>query len=304
MTLKRLRLQLGAAALVAALSLGTAGAVRVTTQAKARAVAAVKQQDQARALAVLDRMYATYAAMHSFRCSVRNHEDPLSTDQVASYEIERPNKIRFRRATLLGDPEMSGNALAVSDGSNLYVTCTENKGLADRYVREPLEPSLSQRGDYRYWFADFGRIPAWGSDPGVGMPDVVLGIRLHDTPYPQFLAPEYSLGRPTVIDFPGVAFPVSLDVVIARVPYRGGVLGRNWKDAAEIVTYYVGQRDHLLYKLTAADPLSPTQWDIQTETYNSIQVNPKLPASDFIFTPPPGCHEVSRVSELFPGGRM
>ena len=69
MKFKRLRLQLGAAALVAALSLGTAGAVRVTTQVKARAIAAekaaAKQRDQARALAVLDRMYATYAAMHS-----------------------------------------------------------------------------------------------------------------------------------------------------------------------------------------------------------------------------------------------
>ena len=296
MNLKRLRLQLGAAALVAALSLGTAGAVRVTTQAKARTLAAEKQQDQARALAVLDRMYAAYAAMHSFRCSVRNHEDPLSTDQVASYEIERPNKIRFRRATLLGDPEISGNALAVSDGNSLSVTCTENKGLADRYAKMP----LGRLTNYSGWFETLGGIPSWGTQANVGMPDVLLGIRPLDSPSPQLSAAEYSLGQPTVIDFSGIAFPVPLDVVVARMhelPRVGTV-----KD--DIVTYYIGQHDHLLYKVTAAYMVGPTQWDTRTETYNSIQVNPKLAPSDFVFTPPPGSHEVGRVSDLFAGGRM
>ena len=302
MNLKRLRLQLGAAALVAALSLGTAGAVRVTTQVKARAVAAekaaAKRQDQARALAVLDRMYATYAAMRSFRCSVRSHEDPLSTDQMASYEIERPNKIHFRRSTLLGDPEMSGNALAVSDGSNLYVTCTENKGLADRYAKMPANGAVAHND----WMADFGGLPAWGTEPRAGMPSVALGLTLR--PSSQLSAPEYSMGPPTVIDFSGIAFPVALNMVVARMSYHAGAPGRDWKGAAEVVTYYIGQRDHLLYELTAADPLSPTEWDIRTETYNSIQVNPKLSPSDFVFTPPPSSHEVSRVSDLFPGGRM
>ncbi len=304
MTLKRLRLQLGAAALVAALSLGTAGAVRITTQAKARTLAAEKQQDQARALAVLDRMYATYAAMHSFRCSVRNHEDPLSTDQVASYEIERPNKIRFRRATLLGDPEMSGQALAISDGSSLYVTCTENKGLANRYLKQPLITSPRQPADFRYWFADFGNLPGWGTEADAGMPDVALEIRLHDHLYPQMSAPEYSMGQSVVLDLPGQPGPMPFDVVIARIPWRAGTPNRDWKGAAETVTYYIGQRDHLLYKMTAADMLSPTDRDTRTETYNSIEVNPKLDPSDFVFTPPPGSHEVGRVSDLFPGGRM
>ena len=298
MTLKRLRLQLGAAALVAVLSIGTTSAVRIHTQTKARAIAAAKQQDQARALAVLDRMYATYAAMHSFRCSVRVHEDPLSTDQVASYEIERPSKIRFRRFTLLGDPEMSGQALGVSDGSSLYVTCTENKGLADRYVKMP----SADTADHNGWMADFGGLPAWGTEPRAGMPDVALGLTLR--PSSQLSAPEYSLGPPTVIDFPGVAFPVALDVVVARMSYQAGTPGRDWKGAAEVVTYYIGQRDHLLYKLTAADPLSPTEWDTRTELINGIEINPKLPPTDFVFTPTSDSHEVQRTSDLFPGGRM
>ncbi len=127
MYLNRLRLQLGAAALVAVFVLGTAGAVRVTTQMKARRVAAERQENEAQALAVLNQMYATYAAMHSFKCSVTSREDPLGTAQDADYEIEYPNKIRFKRFTLL-DATMSGQATAVSDGSNLYVTCTEAGG--------------------------------------------------------------------------------------------------------------------------------------------------------------------------------
>ncbi len=303
MTLKRLRLQLGAAALVAALSLGTAGAVRVTTQAKARTVAAEKQQDQARALAVLDRMYATYAAMHSFRCNVTSREDPLGTAQDATYEIQRPNNIRFHRATLLG-ADMSGQALAVSDASNLYVTCTENKGRADRYLKQPLITSPRQPADFRYWFADFGNLPGWGTESDAGMPDVALGIRLHDHLYPQMSAPEYSMGQSVVLDLPGQPGPMPFDVVTARIPWRAGTPNRDWKGAAETVTYYIGQRDHLLYKMTAVDMLSPTDRDTRTETYNSIEVNPKLNPSDFIFTPPPGSKEVGRVSDLFPGGQM
>ncbi len=303
MNLNRLRLQFGAATLVAALSLGTAGAVRVTTQVKARTVAAEKQQDQARALAVLDRMYATYAAMHSFKCEVTSREDELGTAQDATYEIQRPNKIRFHRITLLG-ADMSGQALAVSDGSNLYVTCTENKGLENCYCKQLLQTSLGQPADFRYWFADFGGIPGWGTESDAGMPDAALGIRLHDTPHSQFLAPEYSLRQPVVLDLSGQPGPMPFDVVIARIPWRPGTPGRDWKGAMEVVTYYIGQHDHLLYKLTAADMLSPTRWDTRTETYNSIEVNPKLPTSDFVFTPPPGSHKVRSTSDLFPGHKM
>ncbi len=304
MNLNRLRLQLGAAALVALLSIGATSAVRVHTQVKARAALAVKaaanRQDQARALAVLDRMYATYAAMHSFRCSVRIHEDPLSTDQDASYEIERPNKIRFRRATLLGDPEMSGQALAVSNGSSLSVTCTENKGLADHYAKMPLGGPT----DYSSLFGAFGGLGAWGTEPYAGMPDVVLGIRLHHNLSSQMAAPEYSLGPPVVLDLSGQPGPMPFDVVIARIPYRVGTPNRDWKGAEEVVTYYIGQRDHLLYKLTATDPVSPTDMDTRTELINGIEVNPKLPPSDFAFTPPPGGHEVHNTSDLFSNGRM
>lgn len=298
MTLKRLRLQLGAAALVAALSLGTAGAVRVTTQIKARAVAAekaaAKRQDQARALAVLDRMYATYAVMHSFRCDVANRTTD-GLEQVGSYKIERPYKIRFERATLINTPDLSGKALAVSDGNSLYVTCSENGGLADRYAKIPL--SHSDRD--LLW--DFGGLPAQGNGLDRGMPGVAFGERI--APYGNMEPPEYSLGKPTMIGPPGMSARM-VDVVVARLSYPAGTPARGWKGAAEIVTFYIGQSDHLLFMLTDANPLSPTTWSMRTESYSNVQVNPALPASDFVFTPPPGSHEVRNASGLFPGGRL
>jgi len=290
MNLRRLSLQLGAAALVAVLSVSATSAVRVHTQAKARAALAAKQQDQARALTVLDRMYATYAAMHSFRCEAADRTTD-SGEQFSSYEIQRPDKIRFERATLIGNPELSGKALAVSDGNSLFVTCTENGGIADRYAGVP----LSHSGRDLLW--DFGGLPAHGSGLDRGMPGVAFGERVG--PYHTMDAPEYSLGRPTMIDPPGMRARM-VDVVVARLPYRKGTPARDWEGAAEIVTFYIGQSDHLLCMLTDADPLSPTTWSTRTETYNSIEVNPKLPAADFVFTPPPGSHEVHNANDLFP----
>lgn len=305
MNMTRLKLQLGAAALVAVLSLGTAGAVRVTTQArhgavrittqgKARIIATERQQGQTQALAVLNQMYATYAAMHSFQCDVANRTTD-SVEQVGSYKIERPYKIHLERVTLINTPKLSGRALAISDGNNLYVTCTEDGGLADRYAKLPL--SHSDRD--LLW--DFGGLPAQGNGLDRGILGVAFGERIR--PYSNMMPPEYSVGKPTMIDPPGMQARMA-DVVVARLPYRAGTPARNWKDAAEVVTFYIGQSDHLLCMLTDADPISPTAWSTRTETYNTVQVNPKLKPSDFVFTPPPGSKEVRDTSELFPGGRI
>ncbi|MGI4790879.1 MAG: RNA polymerase sigma factor [Janthinobacterium lividum] len=315
MNLKRLRLQMGAAALVAVFVLGTAGAIQVTAQMKARVVLAEQQQDQTRALAAMDQMYATYAAMKSFKCHVMSRDDLGEVASDGDYEIGRPNKIRFKRFTLNRD--MSGQTFAVSDGSNLFTTCTEGNsgvhGAADRYAKQQVRfvgpPNVPQ--DLSPWFASFGGINfSYGVEPDSGMPDVMLGLRLHSTPVGQMLSPVYSLGQPVVQDLPGTPGPIPLDVVIAHIPYVAGTTGRNWPGAAEVVTYYIGQRDHLLYKLTAADPRTSNaletgiELDTRTETYDSIAINSTLPASDFVFTPPSGSHEVRNTSDLFPGGRM
>lgn len=311
MNLHRLRLQLGAAALLAVFVLGTAGAVRVTSERKAQAVRVEQQQSSAQALAVMDQMYATYAAMKSFKCSVSSREEPLGTAQDAEYEIERPNKIRFRRVSLLG-VDMSGKAQAVSDGKNLYVTCTEangpgGSGLANRYAKIALEPSVDPSLLYT-----FGGLASWGTEPTAGMPAVALGgdkgrnVSLTST--------DYSLGQPITMTPPMINehdVPSALvNVVIVTKHIRDGATFhegvidlKTGKDMPYTITYYIGQRDHLLYKLTAAYPVSSTEANTRSETYADLDVNPKLPASDFVFTPSPGSHEVRDMSDLFPGGR-
>ncbi len=313
MNTKRLRLQLGAATLAAVFVLGTAGAVQVTTQMKARRVAVARQENQVQALTVLNQMYATYAAMHSFKCHVTSRDDLGGVARDADYEFERPNKVRFSRFTLLRD--LSGQALAVSDGVHLYTTCTESDGKAhgatDRYAKQQVRfvgpPNVPQ--DLGPWFASFGGINFdYGVEADAGMPNVALGVKLHSVPVGGMLPPEYSLGPSIVQDFQDTPGPILVDIVIARIPCTSEAAGRDWPGAAEIITYYIGQRDHLLHKLTAADPRTPTaletgtNLDTRTETYDSVEVNPNLPASDFVFTPPPGSHEVRDTNKLFPNG--
>lgn len=297
MNLNRLRLQLRAAALVAVFVLGTAGAVRVTSERKAQAVKAEQQQSQAQALAIMDRMYATYAAMKSFKCDTLTQETD-NGGQVAFYEIERVNKsplqrdkIRFERATLL-DPELSGKALAICDSTTFYVTCTESRGLADRYAKFPA---------YRGSPSDFGALGSWGGTGMTGMPGIFFGDKLGRIT--NLSEPEYSLGQPTTIDFSGIACPVALDVVIAKMTYRAGTPGRDWPGAAETVTFYIGQKDHLLYQVIATDPVSPARLEISTQKIKGMQVNKHFNPADFVFTPPPGSHEVQNTNDLFPGGR-
>ena len=314
MTLKRLRLQLGAAALVAVLSISATSAVRVHTQVNARAAiaekAAAKRQDQTRALAVLDRMYATYAAMHSFRCEVTSREVTTDTNQEGAYEIQRPNKVRFHRASLLG-PDGTGRAAAVSDGSNLYVTCTEGNGLADRYAKMPLaKPFVRQDYSADMLFSNFGGLNLYGTEPEAGMPDAALGVKWSDWVNPQQSAPEYAMGQPILMDERINGWVVK-GAKVDVVSYQ-----RYWITSPSAppekplrVTYYIGQSDHLLYKMTVAAVVDATHSElIRTENIDDFDINPKLPTSDFVFTPAPGSHEVRSTGALFPNlvpnGRM
>ena len=293
MNVNRLKLQLGAAALTAVFVLGTAGAVRVTTQRKAQAVRAEQQQSAVQAHAVLDQMYATYAAMKSFDCFVTSREDPLGTAQNGEYEIVHPNKVRFHRDSLIG-PELSGEALAVSDGKTLYVTCTEAKGSASRYAKIPLGHPVDPSQ-----LATLGGIPSWGTLPDAGMPNAALGLKL--SPDPLLSAPKYLLGQAILIKFPNLAQPVALDVVTAQMSYRAGEPSKSRDGIAETVTWYIGRQDHLLYQVATTSRLSATQVNTRKETIIN-EVNSPFDHSDFVFVPPAGSHKVTEAMALFPAG--
>ncbi len=313
MNLHRLKLQLGAVALVAVFVFGTAGAVRVTTQMKVRRVAAEQQQSSAQALAIMNQMYATYAAMKSFKCNVVS-SDLLTKDgtvkimQYSEFEVENPNKMRLHRTTL-SDADESGQMLAVSDGRNLYVTCTENHGLADRYLKTSIASDTGTSSPKYKPLALMelkANIPESGPiELGAGMPSIALGVRLHTsfnprhTSYPQFLDPEYSVEKLSVMNFSGLGFGVPVDIVVARIPAR--VTGQPNSDVSdEYVTYYIGQKDHLLYELTVGLSPDPAAVGTRTETYYNRETNSELSPTDFTFTPPSGSHEVQDIRDLDP----
>ena len=317
MNLHRLRLQIGAAALVAAFVLGPAGAVRVSSERHAHAVRAEQPQNVAptqsdaagpeqgdpQALVILDRMYAAYAAMQSFRCHDVIREDDSGANSDTEYEIERPGKVRFDRVTLFdpgkvdqaGAVDISGQALAVSDGRDLYVTFTRNHKQVKQYAKVPLSDPV----DNSYNFADWGGLPGSGGASRAGMPTVAVGLRLR--PLVNEKAPVYLLGRPTQITFPGSTRPVALDVVTAELKYVRPS-GSGFPNAGETVTYYIGRQDHLLYQVVAVDALVPGKdYSTTTERIDHVEINPQIDPADFTFTPPPGSHEVTSTQELFSG---
>jgi len=304
MNTHRLKLQWGAAAVVACLSLGTAEAVQVSHQRHAQTIAAAQKaqqkQNQAAAMAVLDQMYATYAAMHSFRCVVTDRVEPSQTAQDAEYIIQRPDKFRLERTTLAG-PQWSGHSEAINDGHFMYVTSTESGAQADRYAKLSLTPSQEGRlkgGHYgKGYFYNFGGLASLGKDNG--MPAILFGQRLGEEHWENMLPPEYSLGQPAVMRFPGNPSPVAVDVVIARIPYQPKTPGLDWPGAAETITYYIGQKDHLLYEMLDEDPRSRTQTVRQKQLISQMSVNQPIDVEDFTFTPPSGSHEVSDVGALY-----
>jgi RNA polymerase sigma factor (sigma-70 family) len=310
MNTQRLKLQIGAAALVAAFSLGTVGAVQVTTQMKVRRIAAEQQENQSQALAVLNQMYATYAAMKSFKCSTETQETPGLFARAADYEIEKPNKIRFHQVSLY-DATQPGQALAVSDGNSLYVTSTEpfeqTHGAADRYAKI----DLIKNSDNSFWFVTFGDIAVSGYPLHAGIPEVALGLKLGPismgAPEDFVTEPVYSLGQPTSVYKDIDEEKVPVDVVIARMEQhqrvlQGAKLIPSIKVIPIVFTYYIGQSDHLLYECTRSDMFKPNEWSTETQQIYSQVINRNLPTSDFVFTPPPGSHEVSDPTDLVPGG--
>ena len=320
MNLYRLRLQLGAAALVTAFVLGPAGAVRVSSERRAHAVRAEQQQTVApaqsvsaapqqgdpQALAVLNRMYAAYTAMQSFRCHEVIREDDSGANADTEYEIERPGKVRFDRVTLFdpgkvhqsGAVDMSGQALAVSDGRDLFVTFTPNHKPVKQYAEVPLSDPESNS----YNFADWGGLPSSGGASRAGMPTVAVGLRLR--PLVNEEEPVYLLGRPTQITFPGEQAPGRARRGHSRAAIRKAVRAAASQTLARQMTYYIGRQDHLLYQVVAVDALVPGKvYTTTTERIDHVEINPKIDPADFTFTPPPGSHQVGNTYELFSGGR-
>ena len=96
---------------------------------------------------------------------------------------------------------------------------------------------------------------------------------------------DWKMGRPSVLD----GEPV--DVV---------TLNRGDTKSAEygVLTLAISRHDHLLRQITDEYHHDRQPVERHTETLLDIKVNPSLPASLFVFTPPPGSHPVPLASDL------
>ena len=263
----------------------------------------------------MNQMYATYAAMKSFKCHDAIRQEKDGTTSSADYEIERPDKVRFHRISTFtpGPPaqpnstDFSGQSLTVCDGSNIYQTSTESHGFADRYVKMPFSQSFGRQHFSLglQYFGNWGGLPANDCEVFAGMPRVAVGSRIR--PSGNLNAPEYSMGQPTKAGISGSGRPILLDVVIARMSHRVGTPGADFPGAdfpgADwTVTHFIGQQDHLLYRVIVTEPVTPTDFNTMTETISNMEINPKIEPADFTFTPLPGSQEVQMAYKLFPCG--
>ncbi len=234
------------------------------------------------AVALLTQMYAASAALRSFSCERdiaeknvdalgKPYSFPRSQTTIA---IENPGRVAMVRHS------SEGEAREVSDGTNVYVTTTESSGptqaLPGRYLKLAVGPDAPNRV---IWLSRFGNLPQYVPDSDF-MPNIILGGQ--SMPADLY---DWKMGQPGVVD----GEPV--DTVTLQ---RGDPSGRVY----DLLALAISRRDHLLRQVSEyQDPHQPLSRRV--ETYNNIRKNPVLPASLFVFTPPPGSTPVSVSDDLF-----
>ncbi len=246
------------------------------------------------AVKLLTRMYAAYAALKSFSCDLEvslhgpsygpNGMTIATTPNVsqATYAVQKPNRVFLTRTGSVGTTQ------AVCDGTTLYVTTTEPNGenarfrhadaLPDRYLKLPLQ---ADPGNVAYNLSTFGGLGSYGSGGQQRfMPQAVLGWDVWPAD-----GYDWKLGPTSEVN----GEPV--DIVTLR---EGELNDANYS----IMTLAISRDDHLLRQVTTEyhDASQPVQQEF--DTFTDVQINPALPASMFVFTPPPGSQAVPLAADL------
>lgn len=245
------------------------------------------------ATALVTQMYAAYNALTSFSCSMEMtvhgpsygpNGMTIATSPVlsrATYAIQKPYRVLITRTG------SAGTARAVSDGTTLYVTTTESSGghgpprgihaRPDRYLKLPIQ---ADAGNIAYNLSNFGGIPSYGDGQQDFVPQAILGWNVMPA-----AGYDWKLGTPAEIN----GEPV--DTVTLRQPFSNN-------SGYSMMTLAISRRDHLLRRVTTETHQSGQPVEQEFDTFTDVQVNPALPASLFLFTPPPGSRPVPVASQL------
>lgn len=234
------------------------------------------------AVALVARMYAASVALKSFSCKCESTWETMRAGKLhvahlghATFAIQKPYRVALTRTG------QTGSATAVSDGRNLYVTTTEGARypmppVSGRYLKLPIR---QDDWNINLTLSRFGGLPEYG-DSFDFMPNVVLGaVTMPADSY------DWKMGKPGVVN----GEPVDKVTLL---------WGNGVSKYYNLMTLAISRRDHLLRQVSeASDARHPRSCNV--ETYTNVKINPDLPRSLFVFTPPPGSSPVAMVGDLY-----
>jgi outer membrane lipoprotein-sorting protein/peroxiredoxin len=202
---------------------------------------------------IFDEMRAEYSRLETFShgtlVSNYNGKEIISKSQ---FSFRHPN----RYSKVVQRPE--GNSIAVSTGHTLY-GYAPHLSKTKKYVAYPMpSEKLGRVGVMQYTAGDSFLTP------------LLAGVDPFTAPWGE-PALGFSLGKPTKIN------GVMTDVVIVRVA----------ESDKSVRTYFIGQEDRLLHRVTQTGTEYGKDYSISA-TYSDVRANPKIPIETFAFIPPPG----------------
>jgi hypothetical protein len=206
-------------------------------------------------------MTAKYTALKSYsgtaEISAQITGHPPMPPATCHFAMQKP---RYAAATSTMGSEVVGT---IYDGKALFSTSSDHKGL---YIRRPMSPGLGLM-----------RVVLRAGMTGPG-----LGVLLT---HPESLS--------------GVATPACLSLgragQISGVPVITVISQSRQGSDTMTITYSINAKDYSLQRMVLEQTLTGRKFKV-SETYTNIKINPKLPASSFVYTPAPGAKSV----EAFP----
>jgi outer membrane lipoprotein-sorting protein/thiol-disulfide isomerase/thioredoxin len=211
---------------------------------------------------IFDEMRAEYSRLETFsRGTVITNFNGKEVVDKGKFSFRQPN----RYSEITNKPGV--HWIRVSTGRTYYLyDATQSK---TKYFAMPMPPEeLGRVGIMQY------------NGGGLIMSQLLSGVEPFDASL-RDVARSFSLGKPTKIN------GVMTDAVVVRFDNE---------DKSE-VTYFIGQKDHLLHRIqsTSREGAKVRRY---SETYFDVRGNPKIPIHTFAFIPPPSAHQ-AKLEEFF-----
>lgn len=218
-------------------------------------------ESAAKARRIFDEMRAKYSRLETFSHGKilfsYNGKDDVSDVKFAFRQPNRYSRIVHR-------PE--GDWVDISNGRTNYFY--DGKQSKKNYFATLMPPEK------------LGRVSLMQTNVGgFFLAPLLAGVDPFTAPWGE-AAIGFSLGKPTQIN------GVMTNAVVVRIA---------GKEKA-IRTYFIGQKDHLVYRATQSGTEFGKDYSF-SETYLDIRANPKIPIATFAFIPPPGTRQ-AKLEEL------